>query len=356
MTEYVEQDVRLGERKEPLPYCAAPPSALPDLPASMVAERQRAIIVGRTKWVNGTTLRYAFMSANGQLADQQAVVRKAFQEWKDLGLGLNFTEVSQPAEAEVRIGFVRGDGSWSYIGRDVLGISTTERTMNFGWDLTTPYGHTTALHEIGHTMGMPHEHQNPNAGIVWNEEAVYTYLGGPPNNWPREETFQNVLRKLDPREVQGSNWDPDSIMEYEFPGGLITSPAQYQAGIFPPGTLSDIDKQEMLSWYPGGRPGPTLLQPFTSVPMTIGPRGQSDFEIRPASSRKYTIGTFGATDVVMVVFEEVNGELRYLSGDDDSGEDRNARIELKLYSGRRYVVRVRMYYAWASGQSAVMYW
>jgi len=352
MSEYAVQ----GESKDPKPYCAAPPHALPDLPSSMVAERQRAIIVGRTKWVNGTTLRYAFTSGNGQVGDQQAVVRKSFQEWKDLGLGLNFTEVSQPTEAEVRIGFVRGDGSWSYIGRDVLGISTTERTMNFGWDLTTPYGHTTALHEIGHTLGMPHEHQNPNAGIVWNEEAVYTFLGGPPNNWPREETFQNVLRKLDPREVEGSNWDPDSIMEYEFPAGLIVSPAQYQAGIFPPGTLSTIDVQEMLSWYPGGQPGPTLLKPFTSVPMSIGPRGQGDFEIRPESSRKYTIGTFGATDVVLVVFEEVNGELRYLSGDDDSGEDRNARIELKLYAGRRYVVRVRLYYEWSSGQSAVMYW
>ena len=27
--------------------------------------------------------------------------------------------------------------------------------MNFGWDLTTPYGRVTALHEIGHPLGFP---------------------------------------------------------------------------------------------------------------------------------------------------------------------------------------------------------
>lgn len=72
-------------------------------------------------------------------------MRKAFREWKDLGLGLEFTEVSDRSEPEVRIAFDQSDGSWSYVGRDVLGISASEPTMNFGWDLTDDYGHTTAL-------------------------------------------------------------------------------------------------------------------------------------------------------------------------------------------------------------------
>ena len=71
-------------------------------------------------------------------------------------------------------------------------------------------------HEIGHTIGFPHEHQNPNAGIVWDEEAVYRALGGPPNNWSRETTFHNIIRKIQPDRVQGSTWDPDSVMHYPF--------------------------------------------------------------------------------------------------------------------------------------------
>jgi hypothetical protein len=345
-----------GEETEALRYCTVRPRVLPQLASTLPLDRQRAIIVGRTRWANHTTLRYTFLAADGASADQQEVVRTAFSEWKGLGLGLDFSEVADPAAAEVRIGFLQGDGSWSYIGREVLDIRVTDRTMNFGWDLTTTYGHSTAQHEIGHTLGLPHEHQNPHAGIVWDEEAVYRYLGGPPNNWDRATVYQNVLRKLDPREVEGSTWDPDSIMEYEFPGGLIISPEAYRTGLVPPGTLSAVDREEALTWYPGDAPGPVLLQPFTSAPMDLRPAGQCDFEIRPDSSRTYDIGTFGSTDAVLVLLEDVDGALRHLAGDDDSGEDRNAHLRLKLFAGRRYVVRVRLYYAWDSGKSAVMYW
>ena len=99
---------------------------------------------------------------------QRDVVRKAFKAWKNLGIGLEFKEVANREDAEIRIGFDQRDGSWSYVGRDVIDVAgdPDEPTMNFGWDLATPYGWDTALHEIGHTLGFPHEHQNPNAGIV----------------------------------------------------------------------------------------------------------------------------------------------------------------------------------------------
>jgi len=337
-------------------YCAAPPRTIPALRSDMAVARQRAIIVSSTQWVNRTTLRYTFVDPAGG-DDQKVAVRAAFAEWKALDIGLEFQESADPAQSEVRIGFDPGDGSWSYVGRDVLGIAANERTMNFGWDLTTPYGRTTALHEIGHTLGMPHEHQNPNAGIVWDEDAVYALLGAPPNSWDRDTVFSNVLRKLDPSEVAGSSWDPDSVMEYEFPAGLIVQPAAYAGGIRPPGTLSDEDKLWVRRWYPGAAaPQPTVLQPFSSHVMDLAPAEQFDAEIRPDAGRKYSIGTFGATDVIMVLFEDVDGELRYLAADDDSGEERNALIEVRLQAGRRYVVRVRMFYAWASGRSSIMYW
>src|SRR4051794_2306320 len=86
-------------------------------------------LVGGSKWVNGTVLHFRFLDDSGGVQDQQDVVRGAFQEWKDLGIGLTFDEVDKASESEIRIGFVSGDGSWSYVGRDVLGIGTNDRTM-----------------------------------------------------------------------------------------------------------------------------------------------------------------------------------------------------------------------------------
>lgn len=345
-----------AEETNRLPYCAAPPRTLPVLPAHLPAARQRAIILGRSRWVNGTRLRYAFLGQGSGDAAQRDVVRETFREWADVGIGLSFAEVDEPAEAELRIGFMSGDGSWSYLGRDCLLVPHGERTMNFGWDLRTSYGRSTARHEIGHALGMPHEHQNPHAGIIWDTEAVYRYLGGPPNNWDRDTVHHNVLRKLDPSEVDGSNWDPSSVMEYEFPAGLVVSPAAYQGGIYPPGTISTIDKEQALRWYPTPGDRPVRLEPFRSVSLNLAPADQFDAEIVPDASRSYRIGTFGSADVVLVLFEEVDGEPRYLAGDDDSGEDRNALIHIKLLAGRRYIVRLRMYYAWQSGASALMHW
>ena len=249
-------------------YCSLPKTPERVLPPSVSPDRARLIQVLASKWVNGTHLHYYFFDKqtdgeNVRFADgrtewrpwtttdtQKNVVRRAFRTWKDQGLGLEFSEVDSRDEAEIRVGFMQDDGSWSYIGRDVLGIGRDSRTMNFGWSLTGSDGEETALHEIGHTLGFPHEHQNPNAGIIWDEDAVYAALAAPPNSWSRETTFHNIIRKIAADQVRGSNWDPNSVMHYPFGPGLIKEPAQYRSGLVPAGGLSSWDRESTLSFYP----------------------------------------------------------------------------------------------------------
>jgi hypothetical protein len=321
--------------------------------------RAAAILVFADKWVNGTELRYHFLTGVDAWIgndEDKDVVRGAFDHWKDVGVGLSFIEVVDASEAEVRIGFDRDDGSWSYVGRQVLGRPMTERTMNFGWRLAGwEYGRDTALHEIGHTLGLPHEHQNPNAGIVWDEEAVYRYFGGPPNSWDRQKAFYNILRKLSPDIVRGSDWDPNSVMHYRFPAGLIVDPEEYlSAPLVPAGNLSDVDQELVRQFYPPLGPELPRLEPFESQHLQLDPGQQVDFEVRPEATREYKFETLGAADTVLTLFEQVDGSPRFRAGDDDSGTDLNATFKAKLFKGRDYVLRLRLYWAWASGDIAVM--
>ena len=349
-------------------FCSLPRMTPKVLSPGISKERAELIILNSTKWVNGTNLRYYFFKENKPgkkwkgTPKQMDVVRKAFKMWKDLGIGLEFKEVNNPEDAEIRIGFMDGDGSWSYVGREILNISSTKRTMNFGWNIATTDRHNgidTALHEIGHTLGFPHEHQNPFSGIVWDEEAVYASLAEPPNEWPREETYSNIIEKISKNEVSGSKWDPDSIMHYPFDPGLIKLPKKYATkGLFPPGGLSKRDIYWAKHFYPPlNKKQFAQLIPLKSFELAATGGKQKNFYFEPPESKYYEIQTFGPLDTVMVLSEEINGkDLQYLTADDNSGTDKNAYLKIKLFRNKKYLLKVRVAYKSPGAKAVLMIW
>ena len=58
----------------------------------------------------------------------------------------------------------------------------------------------------------------------------------------------------------------------------------------------------------------------------------------------------------MVLFEEVNGAPRFSMADDDSGLDRNASFTARLFVGRTYYLRIRLYSRHRRGEFGVMMW
>jgi len=363
----------LGDANPQRYFCAqrdVPPRVFA---SPLVGDRERLLINLTNKWLNGTVLHYYFFDQPTDGEDvmlttggrefrswvgaekQRDMVREGFETWRSIGIGLRFAEVAEREDAEIRIGFMPGDGAWSLVGRGVLGTGMNERTMNFGWDLTAE--RDTATHEIGHTIGFNHEHQNSNSGIEWDEEAVYQTLAGPPNNWPRERTFHNILRRMSGADIRGSVWDPDSIMHYPFPKGLIRRPQAYFVnGLTPKGGLSDLDKAWALKLYPQFTEATQELLPAQSVPVLAKPGDQVDFIVKPTETRYYEFRTFGTSDVVMALFQQERNEPRYRSADDDAGETRNASLRAKLVKGETYLLRLRVYYHERPAQTAIMMW
>lgn len=349
-----------------LRYCAQPIQYPRQFDSTVDAQRARAIINSSKKWVNGTQLTYYCYQAGdavptprrGKPSDIEEV-RKAFKAWFDLGVGISFKEVARAEDALIRIGFDSTKGSWSYVGRDVLNVrDPLQSTMNFGWPLDTSYGRDTAMHEIGHTLGLEHEHQNPYAGITWDTDAVLSFFKGPPNNWSAQKVEWNILRKISTAEVKGTRWDPDSVMEYRFGPGLILEPAAYRNGVQPKGGLSTADKSWIVATYPGTPPKQRIpeLNVGLSKKLAINAGETRVFNFTPPQSRTYHIGTFGIADTVMVLFEVTPEGNVQIAGNDDSGTDLNAHIAMRLLSGRQYQVGIRLYYAAAAADTSIMVW
>lgn len=269
---------------------------------------------------------------------QRSMVRELAPEWTQHA-NLKFQFTDEPT-AEIRVNFDANDGAWSYVGTDNSSIPRDQPTLNLGW-----VDKAVILHEFGHMIGLAHEHQNPQGGIQWNESAVLRDLAGPPNFWDEATTRHNVLNKYTADQVNGTAFDPASIMLYAFPPDWTTN--------LPQGTrenheLSAIDKDFIRSakMYPRGAAPPevkaTVLPVWTPLSATIGTPGEEDlYQFVVETPGSYIIETEGASDVMLALFGP-NNPTSLVGRDDDGGQGSNARLRATLQPGT-YFAAIRHY-------------
>jgi hypothetical protein len=248
--------------------------------------------------------------------------------------------VDNAPNAEFRIAFDANDGAWSYVGTDCRGIPLNEPTMNLGF-----LDGGTAAHEFGHAIGLAHEHQNPAGGIQWNEAVVIRELAKSPNFWDEQTTRHNVLQRYTADQINGTVFDPKSIMLYFFPAEWTLNGIGTEANE----VLSSLDKSFIAGakMYPKtGGTASTAVELTVNAPRrtsaAIGKVGEEDlFRFTASSNGRYVIDTRGPTDVVMKLFGP-NSETALIAEDDDSGTGSNARIAADLLAGE-YLTQVRHY-------------
>lgn len=138
-----------------------------------------------------------------------------FQRFQPL-VNLTFVFVDQETQSDVRISFDPEGGAWSAVGIDCK--TTVGPTMNLGW-----FDVPTTIHEFGHVLGMIHEHQSPISNpIQWNLNAVYEWAKQT-QGWDKQTTDTNIIDRYDVNSINGSTFDPDSIMLYFYPASLTVN-------------------------------------------------------------------------------------------------------------------------------------
>ena len=292
--------------------------------------RVRAMSPIGKAWMNGSTLRVRFM---GGTAAQQKKVREQAGWWSEHA-NIAFAFGDAP-DAEIRISFDPKDGAWSYLGTDCRDIARKEPTMNLGF-----LDGGTAAHEFGHALGLAHEHQNPAGGIQWNEKVVIREMAKSPNLWDAQTTRHNIMRKYGVDQVNGTRFDPDSIMLYFFPASWTLN----NIGTKENEKLSATDKAFIAGskMYPGTRAGiadavALGVNASRRTEGSIGKAGEEDlYRFTAPSDGRYVIDTAGPTDMFMKLFGP-DSPTALIAQDNDSGIAANARIAADLVAGDYYV-------------------
>ena len=203
-------------------------------------------------WPTGRTMYVGYIGS--WQGWQKAWIAKIITETVMVYANLNFQFIldgSRPIRnCDIRISCNAAWGCYSYLGIDSIDPSLLgQESMNFGWwdaprsytftyngvSYTTPSSFdqggypgqgTTIVHEFGHALGMIHEHQTPyNNPLVWNTQALYNYFGGPPNNWTQSEIDSNIIERYTNTNLNGSDFDGNSIMKYTFPSSFLVNPS-----------------------------------------------------------------------------------------------------------------------------------
>ena len=103
----------------------------------------KAALLSETKWQSGDVIKIKFLEGDESL---QQRVRETAEAWTGPDMAdLKFEWVDE-GDADIRIAFEQGNGSWSYLGTVCRQIPDNEPTMNYGWlTPTRPTTSSTAL-------------------------------------------------------------------------------------------------------------------------------------------------------------------------------------------------------------------
>ena len=228
----------------------------PPRSASRRRDRANAAALDGTIW-DVKQLTVYFMNGVQQYWDE---VQKNVKVWEQFA-AIEFVFTSDP-NALIRVSFeppFSPQGQFnSVIGSQAKLVDPSQPTVNLGFlpDTAEDEYARLILHEFGHTLGLIHEHQSPNAGINFKIPQVFQYFAQ--YGWTADMVQSNILNRYTLADVHNATaFDMNSIMLYPFPAEIAEPPTGVNR------VLSDLDKQLISSMYPG------IAAPVAPVPPVV---------------------------------------------------------------------------------------
>ncbi|MEO5563186.1 MAG: M12 family metallopeptidase [Chitinophagaceae bacterium] len=209
--------------------------------------RQGLVAATEKMWNPGDVITVYMNTNNGSDWIRNRVMFYA-KQWEGYA-NVKFNFITDFNAAQIKVGFQPTGQSWSWIGRDVLYNPFKKYTINFGWfDQETTQGEFSrvVMHEFGHALGFHHEHQSPASPLQWDLPKTYKYFKDN-NNWSEDEVNRNIINKYSQSNTNFSAYDPNSIMHYFVPVGLVLNGGGGRGGEY---MLSATDGDYAGYWYP----------------------------------------------------------------------------------------------------------
>jgi serralysin len=204
-------------------------SALEVLPEQLRAKpgfASRAALLNRAFWGQGARLTISFLEGERPLHERVAEIAERWitETGADVQFEFWIGVARDPREANIRIAFRPDRGSNSLLGKFALDVTDGSNTMNLGWmtlDLPQDKANSVVLHEFGHSLGLIHEHLNPQRPVSWNKPQVIDDLRRT-QGWNDDTIQRNMFAHYDPQELTATDVDPNSIMMYAIPARWTT--------------------------------------------------------------------------------------------------------------------------------------
>lgn len=173
-------------------------------------------------------------------------------EWMSYA-NVNFREVSNDEDAIIRVQFAcigdSDNGNWSYIGSNAEYYMGSQSMPTIHFQYLNPTWSEKSwrrplLHEIGHMLGLYHEHQSPYCPYQYDKQKVYNW--GAVYDWSKSKVDHNIFNTPS-SSVEYTAFDEKSIMLYHLPDSCyLSEPPKGEEN----NMLSDLDKQMIRNKYP----------------------------------------------------------------------------------------------------------